>query len=315
MAAPPGGRTWLVVVYPWLRLPGFRDVDSIDNRDPVAFLRWADRLEPWLERWFHPVVRGLDRIPAGAALYVGNHSGGFVTPDMWILGIRLMRERGMDDVPHALGHQVVMEAPVLNQTLTRLGGLEAKAENAHRAFEAGRKVLVYPGGDLDAFRPSRDRYRVVFGPRRGYVRLAIREAVPIVPVVSAGSHDGWRVLTDGRGLARRLHTHRWLRTDVLPITLSLPWGLSVGAPPYIPVPTQVLIEILEPIRFERTGEEAASDDAYVEAAHRRVHSAMQATLTRLAHDRRRLRRERLRARLDRLLGLAARAAGRGRRAD
>ena len=182
-------------------------------------------------------MRGLERIPDGAALYVANHSGGFDTPDTWILGVALMRERSLADVPFALGHQVVMEAPILNQTLTRLGGLEAKAANAHRVFEAGRKVLVYPGGDLDAFRPSRDRDRVVFGPRRGYVRLALREGIPIVPVVTAGAHEGWWVLTDGRGIARKLGTHRLLRTDVLPITLSLPSIVSPGLP-YLPLPTK-----------------------------------------------------------------------------
>lgn len=274
------------MVYPWLRLPGFRDVDSVDNRDPSWIVKLADVAEPFLRLWFRPEVRGLERIPAGAALYVSNHSGGFVTPDTWILAVALVRERGVRDVPFALGHQVVMEAPVLNQTLTRLGGLEAKAENAHEVFEAGGKVLVYPGGDLDAFRPSRDRHRVVFGPRRGYIRLALRESVPIVPLVAAGAHGGWWVLTDGRALAEKLRTHRFLRTDVLPITLSFPWGLGLGWP-YIPVPTKVILEVLSPIRFERTGADAADDDAYVEECHRRVHEAMQDALTRLAQERRR----------------------------
>ncbi|HJL15439.1 MAG TPA: lysophospholipid acyltransferase family protein [Sandaracinaceae bacterium LLY-WYZ-13_1] len=293
------------MVYPWLRLPGFRDVDSIDNREPAAIEGLARTLGPLLERWFSPEVRGLARIPEGAALYVGNHSGGFVTPDTWILGLKILRARGIQDVPYGLGHQVVMEAPGVNQVLTRLGGLEAKAENAHRVFEAGGKVLVYPGGDLDAFRPSRDRNRIVFGPRRGYVRLALREGVPIVPVVTAGAHDGWRVLSDGRALARRFGTHRFLRTDVLPVTLSLPWGVSVGAPPYLPWPTQILIEVLEPVRFERSGAEAAADDAYVEACHRRVHGPMEATLVRLAHERHRRRRDRWRARFDRVLSALA----------
>lgn len=273
------------MVQSWLRLPGFRDVDAIDNRDPSLIARLGSFLEPVLKLWFRPEVRGLERIPEGAGLYVANHSGGFVTPDTWIFGVAVMRERGLRHVPYALGHQVVMEAPGLNQALTRLGGLEAKADNARRVFEAERKVLVYPGGDLDAFRPSRDRHRVVFGPRRGYVRLALREGVPIVPVVSAGAHEGWWVITDGRALARMLRTHRLLRTDVFPITVSLPWIVSVGFP-YVPVPTKILVEVLEPIRFVRTGEAAASDDAYVEDCHRRVHGAMQDALSRLAAERR-----------------------------
>lgn len=288
------------MVYPWLRLPGFRDVDAIDNRDPSLIVRLGGVLEPILKLWFRPEVRGLERIPDDAALYVANHSGGFVTPDTWIFGIAVMRERGLRHVPYALGHQVVMEAPVLNQALTRLGGLEAKSENAHRVFEAGRKVLVYPGGDIDTFRPTRDRHRVVFGPRRGYLRLAIREGVPIVPVVSAGAHEGWWVITDGREIAKKLHTHRLLRTDVFPITISLPWIVSVGFP-YLPVPTKILVEVLEPIAFDRTGEAAAGDDAYVEDCHQRVHGAMQDALTRLADERRRRRP---------FLGAWARAAGR-----
>jgi 1-acyl-sn-glycerol-3-phosphate acyltransferase len=105
-----------------------------------------------------------------------------MTPDTWIFTITLLRERGVEAIPYALAHQAVIEAPGTNQRLTSWGTLAASPENAHRVFAAGFKVLVYPGGDLDVFRPSRDRNRIIFGPRRGYVRLALREAVPIIPV-------------------------------------------------------------------------------------------------------------------------------------
>lgn len=281
----------------WTALPGFRDVDSLDNRDPELIARIASVLRRPLWRWFSPDVRRLDRVPEGAALYVGNHSGGFVSPDTWIFATALALERGVEHVPYWLAHQVVVEAPVVNQVLTRLGGLDAKPENAHRVFERGMKVLAYPGGDLDAFRPSHEAHRVVFGPRRGYVRLALRDGVPIVPVVSAGGHQGWRVLSDGKWLAKRLRTHRVLRTDVLPITLSLPWGIAVGAPPYLPWPTTILVEVLDPICFERRGEEAATDDDYVESCHRQVVTAMQEALDRLTRERRDRKRSRLRERV------------------
>lgn len=138
-----------------------------------------------------------------------------------------------------------MEPPLTNQMLPAMGAIAANPENAHRVLAAGRKVLVYPGGDLDAFRPSRDRGRLVFGPRRGYGRLGLREGVPIIPVVSAGSHDVWWVVSDGRWLSRLLRTHRFLRTDVLPNTVSVPWALTVGAPPFLPLPVPVFIDVLE----------------------------------------------------------------------
>ena len=289
------------MVSSWLRRPISTAVGVLDERDPAFIARFIDVVEPVLWRWFRPEVRGLERIPAGAALYVGNHSGGFATPDTWIFGAAVYRARGIGDVPYGLGHSLVMESRWPGEALSRMGGLRATAENAHHAFVAGGKVLVYPGGDLDAFRASRDRERVIFGPRRGYLRLAVREGVPIVPVVSAGAHDGFRILSDGRWLARLLPVKRILRTEVLPITLSFPWGLTVGAPPYVPVPTKILIEALEPIRFERAGEEASRDDAYVEECHRRVIDAMQGALERLSHERRRARDQRL---VDRLGALA-----------
>jgi len=295
------------VIHFWQRLPGFHNVNSLDNRDPKVLERFADIAGPILWKWFRPRVRGLDNIPDGGALYVCNHNGGFMTPDTWIFAVAIIRELGIDDVPYALTHQVVMEVPITNLTLPAMGAIAANPENAHRVFEAGRKLLVYPGGDLDAFRPSRDRGRVVFGQRRGYVRLALREGIPIVPVVSAGSHEVWWVVSDGRWLSRLLRTHRLLRTDVLPITVSVPWGLTVGAPPYLPLPVSVFIDVLEPMYFDRHGPEAAGDETYVEQCHQRVLDAMQLALDRLMQERRRIRRERIRAGLHRATQTLSRA--------
>ena len=269
------------------------DIDSIDNRDEAwvrGFSRWV---YPKLARYFRASIRGLDRVPEGAALIVGNHSGGFVSADMWLLGGALYLRGGLASVPFGLAHEIAVKLPGVHQVLPRLGAVRASPENASRLFERGDKVLVYPGGDVDAFRPTKYRDRILFGRRRGYVRLALRCGVPIVPVVSAGSHETWWVLTEGRALARLLGTHRWLRLDVVPITWSLPWGFMIGFPPvYIPLPTRILIEVLEPIAFERSGEEAASDAEYVEACHARVLSRMQSALDRLARERKQLKRSR-----------------------
>ena len=46
------------------------------------------------------------------------------------------------------------------------------------------------------------------------------------------------------------------------------------------------MEILEPVRFARTGSEAADDETYVKSCARAVQENMQAALTRLAAERR-----------------------------
>lgn len=267
------------------------DIDSIENRDPAAIRRLADWLEPFVRRYFRPVVTGLERIPRGPCLYVGNHNGGLLTPDTFVFGIAAYRRLGIDALPYGLGHEQAIRWPGVHQLLVPLGAVRAGHDMAARLFAAGHKALVYPGSDLDAFRPYRLRDRIVFGPRRGYIRLALRQDVPIVPLVAAGAHATWIVLDDGQWLARAIGADRWLRSKCAPIALSIPWGLTIGVPLlYIPLRTRILIECMEPIRFERRGPDAAADAAYVEACHRRVHGAMEATLARLAAERRALDR-------------------------
>jgi hypothetical protein len=109
-------------------------------------------------------------------------------------------------------------------------------------------------------------------------------------------------LSDGRALAERFPLARFFRVGVLPITLSFPFGLWLGLPPpYVPLFVRARVRALSPIHFTRAGERAASDEAYVEACHRIVVHAMQATLDELAKERRAERRRGLHARLDALV--------------
>lgn len=275
------------------------DVDSLDRRDPEAIRRATAWLGPLLQRYFTPEVLGLDRVPEGAALYVGNHNGGLCSADTFILCAHLFERWGVEAVPYGLGHDLAVTAPVIKQILVPLGAVRAGPGIAQRLFERGAKVMVYPGGDLDSMRPYQDRNRVVFGGRKGYLRLALRAGVPIVPVVAAGAHATFVVLDDGRWLARALGLDRMFRLKVWPISLALPWGLMVGTVPYFPLPTKIVIEVLPPLHFERSGEAAAEDEAYVAACDARVREVMQAALTRLA-ARRGSRMQDARARLRRI---------------
>jgi 1-acyl-sn-glycerol-3-phosphate acyltransferase len=280
------------------------DADSIDNRDRRAIERTVRLLEPVLETFFHPVVRGLERIPTGPGLYVANHNGGVLLPDAYLLGATIYRRCGMEDLPYVLAHDMAVRPPIANQMMVPLGGVRASPENAHKLFVANRKVLVYPGGDVEALRPFRDRDKIVWGERRGYLRLAIKEGVPIIPVVSAGAHAGMVVLDDGGRVAHFLGIDRLLRVKVCPIVVSVPWGLTIGfPPPYVPLPTRIFMEVLDPIGFDRSGDEAADDRDYVERCHRRVVGTMQEALTRLARERRDDKRARHVRRLDTVASL------------
>jgi len=267
----------------WLKL---YDIDSTDNRNQELIDHVVRRYKKLFWWVYRPTIEGIERIPDGKALYVANHNSGLIMPEAFLFCCAAYEWHGLGALPYGLAHEIFLRLPVLHQIFVQLGAIRASHENARKLFAEGHKVLVFPGGDKDAMRSYRDRHKVVFAKRRGYIRLALREEVPIVPVVSAGAHQTLMIFDDGQWLAENLKLHRLLRTDVWPISFSIPWGLWIGVPPpHIPLRTRVYIEALEPIEFERYGDEAAGDAEYVEQCHRRVHSKMQKTLKRLAKER------------------------------
>jgi len=210
------------------------DIDSLDERDPARVDLAYRLIHRLLEAYFRSEVRGLERIPSGAALFVGNHNGLMITPDSYLFAAAVYRERGLADLPFGLGHEVLIDLPLLNQIIVPLGAVRASHGLAHRLFAAGRKVLVYPGSDFDAGRSWFDRDRICFGGRRGYVRLAVGAGVPVLPVVAAGAQETLVLLTDGQWLARLLRADRWMRVKVWSMGFALPWGFMPGPLPYWP---------------------------------------------------------------------------------
>jgi 1-acyl-sn-glycerol-3-phosphate acyltransferase len=176
---------------------------------------------------------------------------------------------------------MVFKLPYFGRWIAKLGGVPAHPENARALLERDVAVLVYPGGDRDAYKPYAERHVVKLAGRKGFVRLALRTGAPVVPVVSVGAHEIIYVLTDGAELARRLGLKKAFRMDVLPIALTLPFGLTVGAlVPYVPVPTRIRVRVLPPIDLGLPPS-AADDPGAVDDAYERVRATMQSGLDEL----------------------------------
>ena len=261
----------------------YYDPDRFDQRNRD----WLDRVVAFIERTIVPYhrgeVSGLERIPDGPGMYVANHSGGSMLFDGYIFGAAVYRNRPIEDVPFALAHDMVCDLPVANQLLVPLGAVRASRRNAGELFKRGYKALVYPGGEWETFRPWKERHHIDFGGHTGYIRVALKHDIPLIPVVSNGAHSSFLVLADIPRLPRLLGLDRLLRARRWPVILSLPWGITLGPlPVFLPLPTKIRTEVLDPIRFERSGPAAASDNDYVQECAANVESAMQDALTRLA---------------------------------
>ena len=144
-------------------------------------------------------------------------------------------------------------------------------------------MLVYPGGDYEVHRPSWEGNRIDFDGRKGFIRLALEQHVPIVPIVSIGGQETALFLSRGEWLARALALDRLFRLKVLPISIALPWGLNVGDMlGHIPLPAKITVETLPPIDLRTEfGPQPDLDEVYDH-----VVRIMQDTLDALAAERR-----------------------------
>jgi 1-acyl-sn-glycerol-3-phosphate acyltransferase len=259
-------------------------VADMDARDP-DYIR--DNLPfTWLlaSLWYRGEVRGLDRIPAsGPVLLVGNHSGGNLTPDTFVFTLAFTSFFGVERRFYQLAHNLVVTLPIPGAILRKWGTIAASRENAHQVLRHGDALLVYPGGDYEVFRPSWKGNVVDFGGRKGFIRIALEERVPIVPIVSIGGQESALFLSRGEWLAKMLGLDKALRLKALPISLALPWGLNIGdLAGHIPLPSKITTQVLDPIDLsERYGDDPDVDQIYED-----VMRLMQDALDELAAERR-----------------------------
>jgi 1-acyl-sn-glycerol-3-phosphate acyltransferase len=256
-------------------------------RDILARMRLVFTDDDAEHRWFHVDARGWENVPKAPALFVSNHSGGTSIPDAWGFGFAWHTHFGVRRPIHTLAHEMIFSIPPVGRFFARGGVLRAQPQLGEKVLtEWRRDLLVMPGGDVDVWRPYRERYKVKFAGRKGYARLALKARVPIVPVANAGAHSTLRVLTDGEPIARLLGFPKLFRASIFPVHLSIPWGLAIGPWPHLPPPSRLKYRFGKPVLpeggFCAPGEEPSPER--VAAYDARVRAAVQALLDDLARE-------------------------------
>ena len=256
-----------------------------EELDPDAVRRAVDLMTP-LFRANGPYpceVTGLDHLPDEPVLVVSNHSGGLFILDAWGLGY-IWCTQVPERAVHSLAHEILFKLERTGAPLGRIGVLKAGPKVGIEVLRDWRRdVVVMPGGDRDVFRPYKDRFKVQFGGRKGYAKMALRAGVPIVPVANSGAHETLVVLRSGRRIAKALGLHALARADVFPISLTVPWGLTVGPLPNLPVPARFRYRFAAPIRLE-PDPVAEPTRAQIEELDRRVRGSMQELLDQLREE-------------------------------
>ena len=253
------------------------------GRDPV-FVARSLNISSRAVRYFSPEVRGLENVPTtGPALLVGNHSGLMYLPDFWVAFDAITHLRGTEAPFYMLTYDMLMKFPGVRTLLGRLGAVPASPANAEAALQQGAAVIVYPGGDWEACRSWRDRDVIDFNDHKGFVRLALRTGVPVIPVVAHGVQHAVAIIARGDRVAHALRLSRTpLRMNVLPLVIGPPFGIAhmpLATP--LPMPATIRVEFLPALDWKDRDPTQADNDEVVDALYAETLSTMRAALDRL----------------------------------
>jgi 1-acyl-sn-glycerol-3-phosphate acyltransferase len=242
-------------------------------RDPELIARVLPLFRAFNRHYVRLQVRGLEHLPRESSLFVGNHNGGIAGPDLACTLGTLWEEHRPP--LYALAHDFAMrQLRPFGAIIEKFGAIRASHQTALAALQEGGSVLVYPGGDLDAYRLTRRRDEFVLGARSGFVRLARAAGRKVVPIVTHGAHRSAFVFHEGEAIARALGMPRWARLERFPLAVALPWGIAAGPwLPWLPLPFPITLQVLPPIDVS---------EGTIDEARERVRIAMQDALTELA---------------------------------
>ena len=229
-------------------------------------------LHAWLAYWramrsYHRYrVVGLEKLAGESAMLLVGYHGRPVAYDMCMLSVSFYERFGY--MPHGIAHRAVETNGLMRWVCQGLGFVSGDSEVLADAVARGEHIAVQPGGTREGCRSFRHRYEVDWGNRTGFVRLALRYGLPIVPIAARGIDDGYIGLNNGDLWGRRLG---------VPAGLPLWLGVGVaGAWPFsLPFPVRITQYIGDPIDLSDRGMIDEGDASALMAAQQRIAGAVQ----------------------------------------
>jgi 1-acyl-sn-glycerol-3-phosphate acyltransferase len=236
------------------RLLGDYDVDEF-GFDPELTQRVLLQLvKPLYEYWWRADWQGLKHVPTeGAALLVGNHSG-TIAADAIVMKFGVLDKHPAHRHVRLLAADMVFRLPFVAPLARKSGNTLACDEDALRLLGEGELVGVFPEGYKGVGKGYKNRYKVQRFGRGGFVELALKARVPIVPVAIVGAEEIYPMIYNAKTLARIGGF------PYFPITPFFPWLGPFGL---IPLPSKWIIEFGPPIRTDRFDPDAWQDGMLV----------------------------------------------------
>jgi len=252
------------------------DVDEWGRSEHVREL--TRRLyDPMYRYWFRVEWEGLEKIPTeGGALLIANHAGAIPADAPAIMhGVETELGRPV----YGLADYFFRTLPGIGTLWSRSGGVPAHPDNAYRILHDQQQLaLVFPEGTKATSKTYSDRYRLRRFGRGGFVEIAMRAGVPVVPIAVVGAEEAMPILFRIGGVAKAL------KLPYFPVTAN---SLLLGPLGYMTYfPAKFKLRVLDPITFDvEPGQERYSRSRVMDEAER-IRSVMQDTLHDMLRERR-----------------------------
>lgn len=234
------------------RATGTYHVDDFGFDRDLTESVFLPALRPLFRNYWRVDQTGLENVPAsGPVLFVCNHSG-TLPMDALMVKTGVFEEKGRH--VRLLAADLALSLPLVGEFARKGGSTLACEEDALRLLGGGEAVAVFPEGFKGIGKPFRERYRLQRFGRGGFVEVALRARVPIVPVAIVGAEEIFPMLANVKPLARLFGF------PYFPVTPTFPWLGPLGM---IPLPSKWVIEYGEPIATHDVGGEGAGDPMLV----------------------------------------------------
>jgi 1-acyl-sn-glycerol-3-phosphate acyltransferase len=233
--------------------------------------------EPIYSRWFRTEWEGLEKIPTeGGALLVANHAGAIPSDAPVIMhGIEKELERPV----YGLADYFFRTVPVVGTLWARSGGVSARPANAYRLLKEQRQLaLVFPEGTKGPSKSYTDRYQLRRFGRGGFVEIAMRAGVPVIPIAVVGSEEAMPVVFRLPTLAKALGV------PYFPVTANLLAMGPLGA--VMPFPAKFKLRVLDPVHFDIPPDQDRYSKSRIMEESERIRTHLQDAVYDMLRDRR-----------------------------
>jgi 1-acyl-sn-glycerol-3-phosphate acyltransferase len=178
------------------------EIDPIGFDPVVAEMTWHVLNYLYFD-YFRVHVEGIEHIPShGAAMLVANHGGAALPYDGMMLAISVANEADRPRRVRPTATELFNIIPWLSQWFRKSGGVYASREDVEFVLQRGHLVAVFPEGEKGFMKPVWNAYEVQRFGRGGFISIAERVGVPVIPVAIVGSEEVHPAVTVSDRLAR-----------------------------------------------------------------------------------------------------------------